>query len=308
MMITTLTVLILTIVYLIPTEKEKTLNTNLEVEFITGLGTNTVYLINPDGYLVKTPILITEKKKEDQVRKVLSTLTVSKNSTTPTGLAAMIPEKTKINDVLWEEGIVTIDFSKQILNVDDHLEERMVESIVQSILGLGEVEGVKITVEKEPLNTLPRSKKKIPNILTKEFGINKEYQLQSRKDINKVVIYYNSIADDNYYYVPVTKYVNDSRDKVRIIVDNLTSNYIYEPNLMSFVNSNTKLLDYKLENDSMLLNFSDDIFTDEGKVLEEVIYSLSYSIYDNYEVSMVSFEVNGEKVGETKRSELEKTA
>lgn len=307
-MITTLTVLILTIVYLIPTEKEKTLNTNLEVEFITGLGTNTVYLINPDGYLVKTPILITEKKKEDQVRKVLSTLTVSKNSTTPTGLAAMIPEKTKINDVLWEEGIVTIDFSKQILNVDDHLEERMVESIVQSILGLGEVEGVKITVEKEPLNTLPRSKKKIPNILTKEFGINKEYQLQSRKDINKVVIYYNSIADDNYYYVPVTKYVNDSRDKVRIIVDNLTSNYIYEPNLMSFVNSNTKLLDYKLENDSMLLNFSDDIFTDEGKVLEEVIYSLSYSIYDNYEVSMVSFEVNGEKVGETKRSELEKTA
>lgn len=307
-MITTLTVLILTIVYLIPTEKEKTLNTNLEVEFITGLGTNTVYLINPDGYLVKTPILITEKKKEDQVRKILSTLTVSKNSTTPTGLAAMIPEKTKINDVLWEEGIVTIDFSKQFLNVDDHLEERMVESIVQSILGLGEVEGVKITVEKEPLNTLPRSKKKIPNILTKEFGINKEYQLQSRKDINKVVIYYNSIADDNYYYVPVTKYVNDSRDKVRIIVDNLTSNYIYEPNLMSFVNSNTKLLDYKLENDSMLLNFSDDIFTDEGKVLEEVIYSLSYSIYDNYEVSMVSFEVNGEKVGETKRSELEKTA
>lgn len=307
-MITTLTVLILTIVYLIPTEKEKTLNTNLEVEFITGLGTNTVYLINPDGYLVKTPILITEKKKEDQVRKILSTLTVSKNSTTPTGLAAMIPEKTKINDVLWEEGIVTIDFSKQFLNVDDHLEERMVESIVQSVLGLGEVEGVKITVEKEPLNTLPRSKKKIPNILTKEFGINKEYQLKSRKDINKVVIYYNSIADDNYYYVPVTKYVNDSRDKVRIIVDNLTSNYIYEPNLMSFVNSNTKLLDYKLENDSMLLNFSDDIFTDEGKVLEEVIYSLSYSIYDNYEVSMVSFEVNGEKVGETKRSELEKTA
>ena len=30
------------------------------------------------------------------------------------------------------------------------------------------------------------------------------------------------------------------------------------------------------------------------KVLEEVLYSIAYSVFDNYDVSMVSFLVNGE--------------
>ncbi len=305
MMITSLSIFIVMVVYLLPTDSKKTVNTNLEVEYLTGLGTNTVYLVNPDLYLVKTPVLLSGKTKEEQIAEILSVLTLSKNSTTPTGLQATIPEKTKVNEITITEDIVTIDFSSPFLKVADEMEIRMIESIVHSVLNLPGFNGVKITVEGEPLTCLPRSKKPLPETLTKKIGINKEYFFTSPKDVMRVVVYYSAIADDKYYYVPVTKYVNDTKDKVKIIVDSLTSNYIYEPNLMSFLNSNTQLLDYKIENDVMLLNFSDEIFTDDGKVLEEVIYSLSYSIFDNYEVAAVLFEVNGQEIGKTTRAELD---
>ena len=122
------------------------------------------------------------------------------------------------------------------------------------------------------------------------------FNLTSRNDINKVVVYYLENIDNNLYFVPVTKYLNDDRDKIKIIVEELSSSYIYETNLMSFLNSNIKLLEYREEDDIMYLNFNDYLFDGNDKVLEEVIYSLAYSVFDNYDVKMVMFEVNNEKI------------
>ena len=38
-------------------------------------------------------------------------------------------------------------------------------------------------------------------------------------------------------------------------------------------------------------------FLIDNVVLEEVLNSLSYSIFDNYDVSIVMFEVNGKEIG-----------
>lgn len=65
---------------------------------------------------------------------------------------------------------------------------------------------------------------------------------------------------------------------------------------MSFLNSNVALLDYKEENNVMFLNFNDYLFDNNDKLLEEVIYSLAYSVFDNYDVNMVMFEVNNEEI------------
>ena len=143
---------------------------------------------------------------------------------------------------------------------------------------------------------MPNSLEKLPSVLDKSFGINEMFNLTSRHDINKVVVYYLENIDNNLYFVPVTKYLNDDRDKIKIIVEELSSSYIYETNLMSFLNSNIKLLEYREEDDIMYLNFNDYLFDGNDKVLEEVIYSLAYSVFDNYDVKMVMFEVNNEKI------------
>ena len=278
---------------------ENTLRTNLEIASPTGLSTDTIYLLNERNLLVKSKVLLDEVELEDKVYDILEQLTVKKNDYLPEGLSVYIPKNTEVLSVIIADGIVTIDFSKEFLNMKVYLEKQIISGIVYSVLELdSNLGGVVILVEGEVLEEYPNTHEKINSPITKDIGINEEYNLTSREDISKVVVYYLSRVQDEIYYVPVTKYVNDSRDKIKIIVDELASSVIYEDNLMSFLHSNIKLIDYYEEGGVMFLNFNDYLFDSDDKVLEEVLYSISYSVFDNYDVSQVMFEVNNQYVGQ----------
>lgn len=288
--ITTLTAFILLVVYSIPNMyNDDTIKTNLEIEYITGIGTNNIYLLDSNKYLVKTKILLDSTDKIEEIKQLIENLTKSDNSKFPNGLRATIPENTKLIEVFFDEGYVTLNFSKKILNVDSSLKEKMIESIVYSIIDLGGIKGVIIEIEGEVDSDYNK-------VLDKNMGINKSYDIKSRNDINKVVVYYLEEIDGNKYYVPVTKYLNNKDDKIKIIVDELTTSYIYESNLMSFLNSNTKLLDYSEEANLMTINFNNAIFDGDSKILEEVTYTLAYSVFDNYDVNQILIQVNGENI------------
>ncbi len=59
-----------------------------------------------------------------------------------------------------------------------------------------------------------------------------------------------------------------------------------------------RLLDYCLNENEIDLNFNEYLFdnTENKKVLEEVIYSISYSVKDNYDIDVINFFVNNEKI------------
>lgn len=304
-LITTLTMFVLLVVYSIPTtENNNILRTNLEIEEVTGLSTDNIYLLNENGYLVKTRILLDSDDKEEMVAKILNNLIIRDESKFPNGLMAVIPEGTEVNEIIYGDELITIDFSEEFLNVDVSKEKQMITAIVYSIIELDDIKGVSILVEGEQLKEYPNTHEVLPNILDKSIGINKKYDLTSRDNISKVVVYYLENIEDNIYYVPVTKYVNDNRDKIKIIVEELATNYIYEDNLMSFLDNKAKLLDYKEENDLLILNFNDYLFDHSDKILEEVIYSISYSVFDNYDVNMVLFEVENEQIEQISRDEI----
>lgn len=305
MFITTLTLFILLTVYLIPkTESENVLKTNLEMTNSTNIGTNTIYLLNDNNYLVKTKILLSSTKKEDQVKEILTNLIKSDNQKFPSSLKSTIPENTIVREIIYNNKIITINFSKEILKVTKEKEKQMISSIVYSIIDLKDIDGVSILVEGESLTEYPNSHEKLNTILDKKIGINKEYNIKSRENIEKVVIYYLEKIDNNIYYVPVTKYLNDSREKIEIIVDELSNSYIYEPNLMSFLNNNTKLISFEEKENVMFLNFNKYLFGDNDKLLEEVAYTIAYSVFDNYDVNVVFFEVDNKEVKQITISDL----
>lgn len=293
--LTTLSLFILLTVFTIANYKnDNVIRTNLEIEEVVGLKTNNIYLLNDKGLLIQTKVLLDGATQEEKIKKLIINLTEGGSNSFSDGLEKVIPRGTSVNNVIIGNKYVTIDFSKEILKVSEEKEKAMITSIVYSVMDLDDYLGVSILVEGKSLEEYPNSKEKINKILDKSIGINKSFNITSLNDINKVVIYYLENINDNLYYVPVTKYVNDDREKVNIIVEELATSYIYESNLMSFLNSNVSLLGYEEKNDIMFLNFNDYLFDGNDKILEEVLYSIAYSVFDNYDVSMVSFLVNGE--------------
>ncbi|MEG0995253.1 MAG: GerMN domain-containing protein, partial [Bacilli bacterium] len=187
---TTFSVFIILLVYLIPDAKIKDLPTNLDIEYVTNIATNSIYLLNNNNYLVKTNILIDETDLIKKIEKQVKALIISKNNSFPKGLKALIPLDTKLLDVVMEEKIAILNFSKEFLSISKELESSLIEAIVFSVLDFDEVEGIKIKIEGQDLTKLPHSLKNIPEVLTKEIGINRVYSINSRNDIQKIVIYY----------------------------------------------------------------------------------------------------------------------
>ena len=78
---------------------------------------------------------------------------------------------------------------------------------------------------------------------------------------------------------------------------------------MSFLNSNTELLDIQQSEDVLSLNFNSYIFNDATKkdILEEVIYTICLSVGDNYNVEEVVFQVDTEEVYKTVLKDVEES-
>ena len=295
--VTTVTLFIFLTVYVIGTiDKENKLDSKVEVEYTFNEGTNSIYLLNKDGYLVKAKTLVTSKDKIKQIEAILNSLVEGNDNSFPDELRGTIPKNTKVLEIRYDKESVTINFSKEFLNVKKNIEKKTIESIVYSIFDLKEVKEIYIEVEGILLNEYPNSKEKIYYPLNKSIGINNEYNITSRNDINKTVIYYLEKINNDNYYVPVTKYENNRDDKIKVIIDSLTTNYIYEPNLMSVLNTNLKLNGYNKEDNVFFLDFNNYLYDKNQKLVEEVIYSISYSIFDNYDVNNIVFSIDGKNV------------
>lgn len=281
------------LVYFIPKDKElKNVKEELEYNY-KDVVKETIYLLDNNNYLGKAKIALSTNDTVTMVRELLETLITDGigEDKIPNGFTSIIPSDTKINSIELDKGILKVDFSKELLDVKKELEEKVIESIIYTVTEVKEIDKVVIFVDGKILTKLPKSNINLPTTLDRSFGINKKYDITTFKDITPVTIYYINKHNNNTYYVPVTKYINDDREKIEIIIDELTTSPIYTSNLMSYLNSNTKLLKSNIDKDLMSLEFNDYIFNDyeDKKILEEVIYTISLSIYDNYNVHEVSF-------------------
>lgn len=288
------------LVYFIPKDKElKNVKEELEYNY-KDVTKETIYLLDNNNYLGKAEIALSSNDTVTMVRELLETLITDGigEDKIPNGFTSIIPSDTKINSIELDKGILKVDFSKELLDVKKELEEKVIESIIYTVTEVKEIDKVVIFVDGKILTKLPKSNINLPTTLDRSFGINKKYDITTFKDITPVTVYYINKHNNNTYYVPVTKYINDDREKIEIIIDELTTSPIYTSNLMSYLNSNTKLLKTNIDKDLMSLEFNDYIFNDyeDKKILEEVIYTISLSIYDNYNVREVSFINNSKEI------------
>ena len=288
------------LIYLIPKDNKK-LNIKEELKYVNkSTQLSTIFLLDSNNLLAQTSVITTKKNNEELARELLETLVIDgkRQDYVPNGFKAFIPSNTIIKSINIYNEIIKVNFNEELLNANKKDEEKIIEGIVYTLTSIDGINKVMIFVNDELLTFLPKSKITLPSTLDRSYGINKEYNIDNINNLNKTTIYYVGKFNDNTYYIPVTKVNNDNRNKINIIIDELSSNNVYNTNLMSYLNSNTQIISTSQEEDSLIVNFNDAIFNDINNedILEEVIYTVCMSIYDNYDINSIVFNVNNNEI------------
>ena len=276
--------LILTVFTITNESKEKVLRTNLEINNIKDMDKTKLYLLSNNNYLVETNVYINSDKLEDKINKIIEYLKINNNKI-PKGLKGYLLKDIKINNINLEDNNLKINFSKEFLNIKD--KELVIEGLVYSLLNLDEINSIEVLVENNYLENYEYK-------LNKNVGINKQYILKNRKDVNKINLYYYNKINNIEYLTPVTKYINDKRKKIEIILDELINNI--PNNLISYMDDKVKLKEYKEENDLIILKFNENFIGENKDLNKKIINQIALTIFENYDVNTVLFQENDEKI------------
>ena len=309
-MVATSILLVILMLYLIPSNKDE-LEIEQRLEYVYPNEVDTIYLLDNYDKISRTMISVNKQNEISKAIDLLDGLTINgkKQDKLPNGFRGLLPVGTRVLDISLHNKILKIDFSKEFNNIKMKYEEKLIESLVYTLTDIDGVDKIEIFIEGVKLKELPNSKKLLPEYLDKGYGINKEYELTNLNDIDSYTIYYVMNYNDEVYYTPITKYINNQgQDKVKIIIDELATNLTYESNLMSYLDSNIKLLDYEIVDKTIKLDFNEAILSNitSSKILEEVKYTIGLSLCDELEIEKVIFLVNNKEISTFSLKSIEK--
>lgn len=264
---------------------------------LTSSNTNgIIYLLDDNNFVARLDIVYETTTTKGLIKEIIDILTINnkKSLKVRDGFYPLIPENTKLLDFDIKDDIVTLNFSNNLLNISKEFEEKMIEAIVYSVTSLKNINGVTIKVEDKLLEKLPHSSKKLPDVIDRDFKINKEYDIKTLNNIKETTIYYLAKKDNYLYYIPVTKYTNTNKEKIEIIIDELKSSSTYNTNLISYINEETKLINHEILDKSLILNFNDQILSDinSSNIIEEVTYAINLSVQENYDIDNIMYYIN----------------
>lgn len=291
--ITTLLLLLAIILYNYPEEineiQEKSYDNKIDI-----------FLIDENDFVALTKIKTDSENVNDKIVSIINALILDKdNENIPQGFKGVLSKDTKLNSFDLNDGLLKLDFNKSLLETSEENENKMIEALVFSLTTLKEVQKIMIFVDGVRLNELPQTHKKLDLYLDRSYGINKVVDISTFNNTNLVTVYYLNKYHDEYYFVPVSFVSNDNSDKIEIIINNLKSNKT-NGNLLSYLDYQVELMNYEKRENEFVLDFNNVLinYLNDSKLMEEVKYAISYSIYDTYGIQNVIFMVDSLKIDE----------
>ena len=280
------------LLYLIPSNEK--LKVKQELEYVgKEIEETQIFLMDKNSYIALTNVPVEEKDIEKKARELIKILTVGgMDSKVPSGFSAILPPDTEVLNITYDNDILKINFSKDLLEIDKKLEEKMIEALVYTLTSIDKVDKIIIYVEGDILTKLPKTKINLPSTLDRNFGINKEFNLTSTKDITDVTVYYINQINENYYYVPVTKYLNDNREKIDIIIEELSVGLNPNKKLKSYLSSDFEVVSKNINEKSVSLQFKENDNNKER--IENIDKTVALSVCETYKIE-------GVELNETKR-------
>lgn len=261
-----------------------------------------LYLIDSSGMVV--PQTFELPKTESAAKQALEYLVKDGpiSEILPNGFQAVLPSGTEIIGVnLQDDGTLIVDLSEDFKNYEADRELQILQAMTYTLTQFDSVERIKIWINGEPLEEMPVKGTPISEGYSKNNGINIFVKDKPNLQHSEVVtIYYPKRYNEEYYYVPVTEYINvKGNDLYSSIVQTLLDGPAYELNAVDVFNDTTYLENKPFLKDGVLqLIFNEDILKDpENNIIaDEVVETLVRTLTAEEEVEAVDIKVKDKAV------------
>ena len=257
-----------------------------------------LYLIDKNGYVVSQTMDL--PKTESVAKQALEYLVVNGpvQQHLPNDFRAVLPADTAMT-VNIKDGTATVDFSNEFATYAEEDEQRILESVTWTLTQFDSIDNVKIQLNGKELDSMPVNGTPIGEKLSRANGIN--VSTEGVVDITNskpVTVYYIGGEAEDYYYVPVTKRVeNDDSSEIETIVEELAAGPGYGTGLLSQFQTGVKLVEEpKIDDGQVTLDFNESIYgsMEEKMVSEHVLNTLVLSLTEQKGIESVAVTVKGE--------------
>lgn len=242
---------------------EKWFNSNSQEELDENVETKLIYVKNTSGKLVGLEVPIKEEN-DDEIMQKWNLLTIH-SSNIPSGYTTPLNTKTSLESYQIKDSVLELNVSNEITSSEGRA---TIESLAWTFIN-DEIKEVKLIVDgnevKEISDYLIRK-------IDKNIGINLEYETNYLYEaIATTLVYY-----EQDYILPVT-YLHLEKDVCSYIVEKTYDNYQKNEEVWNY--------EYTLTEESLEVNF-----TDELKVEQNVLLTLSHSF--DFNLNIINLSIN----------------
>lgn len=268
-----------------------------EVVIETSKTYHRVYLLSNDDYVIPLSVKMDKRQTtQEELLEVFSCLKTSSKIAT-NNLHGYIPDDTKINQLLIDNGHLIIDMSKEFLDYSETNELKMLESLTYTFLDFNDIDSLSLKVDGNLLSLLPKNNIIINNPLTLELGINKPV-MSPLSTLNKAssIVYYAKRINGQSYYVPMTVLTDKEDSRIKDFYNATKVKQSITTGLSSL--ATYQQIDYQIEplvsDNDIVIGVTDDSLMEEG-IIKEDIYELLLMSFSLMGIDQtVSLQVNGE--------------
>lgn len=258
-----------------------------------------LYLIDANGKVVPQQLELPKIESKEVATQVLQYLVKGGPITAilPNGFQAVLPEDTEILSLnLQDDGTLIVDVSQEFENYNAKDELSIIQAMTYTLTQFDSVERVKLRIEGVDQSEMPINGTPISEGYSRSNGINiVDKNFNGISNSRAVTMYYPKQFNDNYYFVPMTQYIDTTNENyLDSLVTTLINGPGYEESIIQVFNPKAMLSEKPILKDGVLqLVFNEYILKDEDKsiIADDVIETLVRSLTEQDLVQAIDIKV-----------------
>lgn len=261
-----------------------------------------LYFLSDQGYVVPYTVQIPTVKTVAKESLKYMVQGGPGESLLPKGFVPILPKGTEIKALDIQNETATVDFSKNFLNYEAKMEEKILSAVTWTLTGLKSVKKVNIWVDGRPLAVMPKGKTPAQG-LSKSRGINVEIAegVNLTQSVPVTLYFMGQTSENEIYYVPVTRMINRTENIAQAAMKELIRGPLQSTNLIGALDQSTEVHRVQVKGDTVLADFGEQLlqYNNQQKASKNALDTIVFSLTENTATQKVKITVNGKEQATT---------